>query len=183
MTAPPGETRRLTPLALAMGAALVALPAAWPSLVQAQEHPEHPKKGAAGKEHPEHPEHPKEKAKAATFTTADMSRGIRQFVEKDADLHGGKFIVWDDVKKQPLVLELTKVHEERLSQIGNDTAFVCADFTAADGTVYDLDFFMRGPDGEHLTVTDIAIHKEVGKPRYGWQEKDGLWVRVPAPKS
>lgn len=169
---------------------LVAIPALalllQPACGVAQEHPEHPKAEHPKAEHPkkggaEHPaEHPAAAAKAPAFTTADMSRAIRREVEADARLKGGKFLVWDPVAKKPLALELERVHDERLSQISADTAFVCADFKAGDGTTYDLDFFMTGPDGDHLKVSEIAIHKEAGKPRYGWEQtKTGTWVRKP----
>ena len=152
-----------------------------PALAAAQEHPEHPKN--TGAEHPkkgaEHPEHPAQAAKAPAFTTADMSRAIRREVEADAKLKGGKFLVWDPVAGAPLALDLEKVHDDRLSQIGPDTAFVCADFKAAGGKTYDLDFFMTGPDGDHLKVSEITIHKEDGKPRYNWAEKNGIWTRKP----
>ncbi len=29
-----------------------------------------------------------------------------------------------------------------------------------------------------LTVSEIAVHKENGKPRYGWEEKGGVWMKV-----
>lgn len=171
------------PIRLALAAIPLLALAFQPACAVAQEHPEHPKAGA---EHPkkggaEHPaEHPAAAAKAPAFTTADMSRAIRGEVEADARLKGGKFLVWDPVARKPLALELERVHDERLSQIAADTAFVCADFKASDGTTYDLDFFMTGPDGDHLKVSEIAIHKEAGKPRYGWEQtKTGTWVRKP----
>ena len=142
----------------------------------AQEHPEHPKKPAAGKASKQ--EHPKEGPKV-TFTVDDMAAAIQDYVKRDSELKGGYFLVYDSTANAPLALKLDKVHRERLSQISDDVVFVCADFTDTTGKTYDLDIFMKGPDKDHLTVTDVSIHKEAGSPRYTWQEKDGRWTKKP----
>ena len=67
---------------------------------------------------------------------------------------------------------------DRLTGIGNDTYFACADFQASNGKVYDLDIFMNGETTDDLAVTEISVHKEEGAERYGWREEDGVWVQV-----
>ena len=67
---------------------------------------------------------------------------------------------------------------DRLTGIGNDTYFACADFKASNGKVYDLDIFMNGKKANALDVTEIIIHKEDGAPRYGWREKGGIWIKI-----
>ena len=67
---------------------------------------------------------------------------------------------------------------DRLTGIGNDTFFACADFQASNGKIYDLDIFMHGKSANHLKVTEIIVHKEGGVARYGWREEKGHWVRV-----
>ena len=81
-------------------------------------------------------------------------------------------------KSEVLQLELLKIHKERLASIGNDTYFACADFQASNGKVYDLDIFMSGKSADGLVVTEIIVHKEEGVQRYGWLEKDGVWVKT-----
>ena len=46
-----------------------------------------------------------------------------------------------------------------------------------NGTTVDVDFFLK-KEGDGLAVTDTTVHKVNGKARYGYQEKDGVWVRV-----
>lgn len=132
-------------------------------------------------EHPaEHPqEHPAE-AKASALTKEELAEAISSYVEQDAALKGGFFLVYDTVARKPLALTLKKVHTDRLSLIGDQVYFACADFETPAGRVYDLDIFMRGPDREHLEVTEVAVHKEAGAERYTWLEKDGVWKKVPA---
>lgn len=140
-------------------------------LFAAQEHP---------KEHPrEHPkEHPtgKEKPRVSMQELADA---ITAYVKKDATLKGGFFLVYDTVDKKALVLTLDKVHHDKLARVSEGNYFVCADFKATDGTVYDLDVFMKGANAKTLDTTEITVHKLNGKERYGWVEKDGVWTKKP----
>ena len=73
---------------------------------------------------------------------------------------------------------MSKIHKERLSNIGNDTYFACADFQASNGKVYDLDVFMMGKSQDDLIVTEINVHKENGVARYGWQNQSGIWIKI-----
>ena len=136
--------------------------------VYGQEHPtEHPTNTAASAEHP---------TTAAKLDKASMAKSIEHFVKHDSALKGGAFLVLDDKTGQPLSLKLDKVHKERLSSIGNDTYFACADFKTAKGKIYDIDIFMMGKSADDLKVTEIMVHKENGKARYTWAEKKGVWM-------
>ena len=135
------------------------------SYIYAGEHPEHP----------DHPEHPTKKAPAVDAQA--LGKAVAEFIANDAELKGGKFLVFDKSVSEVLQLDLLKIHMDRLTGIGNDTYFACADFQASNGKVYDLDIFMNGKSADKLTVTEIIVHKEEGVQRYGWHEKDGVWVK------
>ncbi len=154
--------------------AVVLLATAW--CLYAAEHPkgaEHPKEPAKAAEHPS--EHPKA-AKPTALSKEDLAKEIKAYVKKDAALKGGYFLVYDKGAKKPLVLTLAKVHKERLSTVGKDTYFACADFKTPEGEIYDLDIFMKGPGkGGRLKVTRVMVHKEAGKERYNWYEEGGIW--------
>ena len=150
------------PLSLAIALTCLAFFSNW---ALAQEKKEHPK---------EHPEHPKSERKVSTD---EIDKAIREHIEKTAKASGGKFPVKDDVLKKNWELELVKVHKDRLQALADGTYFACVDFKAADGTMVDVDFFLKkGEDG--LAVTDTTVHKINGKARYNYEEKDGVWVRV-----
>ena len=106
----------------------------------------------------------------------NLVRAIESFVKADIYLRGA-FLVIDPSTSEVLKLSLDKVHKERLSHIGEDVYFACADFNADNGKVYDLDIFLQGTNTDNLTVTEISVHKEDGKSRYGWQEENGIWVK------
>jgi len=131
-------------------------------------------------EHPEHPTKVKKenltRAEVSAVTVDQMSAAITAYISTDSELKGGFFLCYDASAKKPLQLTLDKVHQERLSQVGDNLFFACSDFKSSGGKVYDLDFFMESKDGQ-LAVTEIMIHKEDGKPRYSWVEKDGVWNR------
>jgi len=134
-----------------------------------------PARGQEKKEHPkEHPEHPKSEKKVST---EDIDKSIREHIEKTAKASGGKFPVRDGVEKKTWELDLVKVHKDRLQALADGTYFACVDFKAADGTMVDVDFFLK-KDGGALAVTDTTVHKINGKARYSYEEKDGVWVRV-----
>ena len=127
-------------------------------------------------EHPEHPEHPSKKT--SSVSAQAVGKAVAEFIASDAKLKGGKFMVYDGSAKEVLQLDLLKIHMDRLTGLGNDTYFACADFQASNGKVYDLDIFMKGQSADNLDVTEIIVHKEDGVQRYGWREKKGIWVKI-----
>ena len=130
-------------------------------------------------EHPDHPEHPEHPSKEATPVTVQaVGKAVAEFIASDAKLKGGKFLVFDGKASEVLQLDLLKIHMDRLTGLGNDIYFACADFQASNGKIYDLDIFMNGKSADELDVTEIIIHKEASVERYGWQEKDGVWVKT-----
>lgn len=135
--------------------------------IYAQEHPS---------EHPTKAKKVASETKVSTVTVDQMAAAITAYISTDSELKGGFFLCYDASAKKPLQLTLDKVHKERLSQVGENLFFACSDFKSASGKMYDLDFFMESKDGQ-LAVTEIMIHKEDGKPRYSWLEKDGVWTR------
>ncbi|MDK1031230.1 MAG: hypothetical protein QGD94_04425 [Planctomycetia bacterium] len=144
---------------------------------RSSEHPsEHPEKG--DKEHPEKgdKEHPEGGAKSS-LTKEELAQAIEAYVKKQAEGTGGAFEVMDAKADELLKLTLLKVHEERLSKVGKDRYFACADFKADNGKTYDLDVFMTGTDTDDLKFSAYMVHKEEGEARYTWHEKGGVWVR------
>ena len=116
------------------------------------------------------------KVQGEKITLQNLARAIESFVEADIILRGA-FLVIDPNTDEVLKLNLEKVHKERLSHVGDDVYFACADFNADNGKVYDLDIFLHGKNTDNLTVTEISVHKEDGNARYGWLEQDGVWVK------
>ncbi|HEY3202312.1 MAG TPA: hypothetical protein VGL03_01510 [Thermoanaerobaculia bacterium] len=136
---------------------------------------------AAQEKQPEHPkkEHPTDK-KQAGLGKADLAAGIRTWVDKEAAANGGWLKVDDPVQHKTLQLKLEKVHDDRLSQVGPNTYFACADFVEKDGTKYDIDVFMQGKSKDDLKETEVSVHKVNGKERYTWFEENGTWKKKPA---
>jgi hypothetical protein len=158
-------------LITAVAIALFFTPAA---LVFAQEHPEHPKKS---KEHPkEGAERPKKGAAEKQVSTADISDGIKKNIDAESKKSSdGKFHV--NYEGQDLALDLIKVHDDRLSDLGGGKYFACVDMKGADGKTYDIDFFLTGQPGS-MQVTETSVHKIDGKPLYNWKEENGKWHKV-----
>ncbi len=140
--------------------------------VYAQEHPtEHPTATDASAEHP---------TTATRIDKTILAASIEHFVMHDSAIKGGSFLVMDDRTGKALNLRLEKVHQERLSNVGNDTYFACADFRSTTGKTYDLDIFMTGQTADDLKVTEITVHKENGQERYTWSETRGVWKKKAA---
>jgi hypothetical protein len=139
------------------------------TLVFSQEHPEHPKKTA---------EHPKQGGAEKRVSTADISTGIKSNIAaKSKESPDGKFHVTHE--GQDLSLDLTKVHDDRLQDLGGGKYFACVDMKGTDGKTYDIDFFLTGQPGK-MSVTDTSVHKIDGKPLYNWKEENGKWQKMPA---
>jgi len=126
------------------------------------------------KEH-EHPaEHP-ESATRAGLTKDELADAIEVYVKKESTVQDGYFLAFDEKADEQLKLTLDKVHRKRLSKVGEDLYFACADFMTPEGKVYDLDVFMRGTNKDNLSFSEFTIHKEAGKERYTWYEEGGVW--------
>src|SRR6266508_2735449 len=143
-------------------ATVIALSFTSAALVLSQEHPEHPKQGAETKQ----------------VSTADISAGIKKNIDaKSKKSPDGKFHV--KYEGQDLALDLIKVHDDRLSDLGSGKYFACVDMKATDGKTYDIDFFLTGQTAK-MKVTETSVHKIDGKPLYDWKEESGKWHKVPA---
>ena len=133
------------------------------TLVWAEERPQ---------EHPqEHPGDQKSKVSKET-----LAKAITDYVERDTELKGGFFLVYDPQVRKALTLTLDRVHDDRLSSVKEGLHFACADFKSRDAHLYDLDFFMRESEAG-LQVSEITIHKADGIARYTWKEEQGVWKR------
>jgi len=140
----------------------------------AQEHPEHPKK----KEEAKTGEHLKKAEDQKAVSTEEISAGIKKHIQSEREKSGDKrFHV--DYEGKDLALDLVKVHDDRLSGLGEGKYFACVDMNATDGTTYDIDFFMSGKPGD-MKVTESSVHKVNGKALYNWKEEGGVWKKVPA---
>ena len=137
----------------------LSLPAAIP-----QEHPkqEHPKQ-----------EHPS----AKPVSTATLEKAIKDQIAEKAKSNGGKFAVKDDVLNKTWQLDLVKVHTDKLTQLDENTYFACVDFKADDGTLVDVDFYLKNDKGK-LALSDTTVHKINGKARYNYEKKGNYWERV-----
>jgi hypothetical protein len=143
----------------------------------AQEHPEHPTKKEETKKG-QNPEHPKKGSEEKKVTKSEISTGIKKHISSESkNSSDKKFHVNYDGKD--LALDLVKVHDDRLSSLGEDTYFACVDMKATDGTIYDIDFFMSGRPGA-MKITETSVHKVNGKPLYNWKEENGVWKKVSA---
>ena len=140
------------------------------TLLFSQEHPEHPTKGGA--------EHAKKGGTEKQVSTADISAGIKQNIEAETKKGSdSKFHVKHE--GQDLALDLIRVHDDRLQDLGGGKYFACVDMKGTDGKTYDIDFFLTGQPGK-MKVTETSVHKIDGKPLYNWKEENGKWNKVPA---
>jgi hypothetical protein len=141
----------------------------------AQEHPEHPTKK---KEDTTKAGNPKKGSEEKKVTKSEISTGIKEHItSENKNSSDKKFHV--NYEGKDLALDLVKVHDDRLSSLGEGKYFACVDMKATDGTTYDIDFFMSGKPGD-MKVTETSVHKVNGKPLYNWKEEDGVWKKVSA---
>jgi len=158
-------------------AAAVALVFAPIGPASAQEHPEHPKK-TEEKKTGEQTEHPKKGGEEKKVTKAEISAGIRKHIA-DETKKSGDHKMHLTFEGEDLALDLVKVHDDRLSNLGDGKYFACVDMKATNAKTYDIDFFLSGKPGE-MKVTDTSVHKIDGKPLYNWKEENGVWKKVSA---
>jgi hypothetical protein len=148
-------------------------------LVRAQEHPEHPQQSQLQQMPqitPRTQQNSMQTRQTRQVGKADISAGIKKQIASDTKKSSDKkFHV--KYRGKDLALDLIKVHDDRLSNLGGGKYFACVDMKAADGTIYDIDFFMAGQPGS-MKVTEASVHKVNGKPLYNWREQNGVWKKV-----
>jgi len=109
-------------------------------------------------------------------SNADISAGIKSHISYERRRAADrKFHI--TYRSKNLALDLVRGHDDRLANVGGGKYFACVDMKAADGTIYDIDFFMAGQPGS-MTVTETSVHKINGKPLYNWKEQGGVWKKV-----
>src|SRR4029077_15163693 len=82
----------------------------------------------------EHPEHPKAGGAKKQVSTADISAGIKKHITTDTNKSYGKCHV--KYESQDLALDLVKVHDDRLQDLGDGKYFACVDMKGTDGKTY-----------------------------------------------
>jgi hypothetical protein len=147
--------------------------------VLAQEHPEHPRQQLQQLPQTTTTTRPsRSEFQTRAVTKADISVGIKRQIASDIKKSNDKkFHV--NYGGKDLALDLIKIHDDRLSNLGGGKYFACVDMKATDGRIYDIDFFMAGGPGR-MKVTETTVHKINGEPLYNWKEENGVWKRVRA---
>src|SRR5262249_33451645 len=116
-------------------------------------------------------------------TTENSQNATQSLIVSDAEIFGGvrKYIYTYAQKSadkkfhvrsggKDVTLDLVKIHDDQRSHLGGNKYFVCVDMKAANGTIYDIDFFLAIHPGV-LSVTETSVHKINGKPLYNWKEQ------------
>ena len=107
----------------------------------------------------------------------EIFAGIKKYIYTHAQKSAGKkFHVQSGGKD--VALDLITIHDDRLSDLGGNKHFVCVDMKAANGAIYDIDFFIAVRSGT-LSVIETSVHKINGKPLYNWKEENGISKKVP----
>ena len=106
----------------------------------------------------------------------EVFAGVKKYIythaQKSADK---KFHV--QLGGKDVALDLITIHGDRLSDLGDNKHVVCVDMKAANGAIYDVDFFITVRSGT-LSVTEASVHKINGKPLYNWKEEGGIFKKV-----
>jgi len=126
-------------------------------------------------EHPGRPQQPQLKESPQTTTRtpqsdaqplvvsdAEVFAGVKKYIQAHAQKSADKkFHVQSGGKD--VALDLITIHNDRLSDLGGNRHSVCVDMKAANGAIYDIDFFIIVRSGT-LSVTEATVHKINGKP-------------------
>jgi hypothetical protein len=105
----------------------------------------------------------------------DISAGIKKHIATETKKASDRKFHAKHQGKD-LALDLVRVHDDRLSDLGGGKYFACVDMKATDGKTYDIDFFLTGQPGS-MKVTETSVHKVNGKPLYNWKEEGGIWKK------
>ncbi len=106
-------------------------------------------------------------------TPPELRGAIADYV-KTQEKNQGAFLIIDERTNEPRRLEFVRVHE-RVGKTGN-YYYSCTDMKdVKTGDLLDLDFDIDDHEGK-LDVAAVRIHKDNGKARYTYDDKDN---RIP----
>ena len=119
---------------------------------------------------------PQSAAQPLVVSEAEVVAGVKKYIYAHAQKSPDKkFHVQFGGKD--VALDLITIHGDRLSDLGENKHVVCVDMKAANGAIYDIDFFITVYSGT-LSVTEASVHKVNGKPLYDWKEEGGIFKKV-----
>jgi len=134
------------------------------------EHPgkpvEQPKAEHPGKPVERPAEHP-----GRPITAEVVKKSIQDYVEAQAKMNRGVFLVNDDKLNKAWRLKMVKIHDpvRMFEREGKTIYFACVDFESADSKdILDIDLWMV-PQKDKLEVIEIRVHKVNGVPRYTFE--------------
>ncbi len=88
---------------------------------------------------------------------------VRDAIQAHVDAAGRTLEVEDPTQDAVVTLTFDHVHE-RVKDTSGGRRLACVDFEAADGRVYDVDYYVRaGRDGGPPVVEDVVLHKVEGE--------------------
>ena len=95
---------------------------------------------------------------------ATSDEAVRSAIQAHIDAAGRTLEVEDPTRDRAAVtLAFDHVHE-RVKDTSGGRRLACVDFEAADGTVYDVDYYVRASDGGgEPVVEDVVLHKVEGE--------------------
>lgn len=101
--------------------------------------------------------------RAAQTATAPPDASVRSAIEAHIDAAGRTLRV-EDPAGQGGVVELVFDHvHDGVKDTGGGRQLACVDFHARDGTLYDVDYYVRGSaDGEPV-VDEVVVHEVDGE--------------------
>ncbi len=112
----------------------------------------------------------------------DAAKTVRAFVAGEEKMKYGHFMVWDKADDKALILRLERVEGKTLKDLADQRLLVTAEFRAASGGRYLLDFVLDGTTPSGLSVEGITVYRKLGQaPRYQWKEDNGLWQKSAKP--
>jgi hypothetical protein len=109
-------------------------------------------------------ENPQGAIEPLVVSNAEIFAGVKKYISAHAQKSADKKFHIQSGGKD-VALDLIAVHDDRLSDLGGNKHSLCVDMKAANGAIYDIDFFIIVRSGT-LSVTDASVHKINGKPLY-----------------
>ena len=103
----------------------------------------------------------------------DVAAAVQGFLDVEILHNEGLCRINDPVENVTLDLRLKEIYDGKLMKVRSGVYVTCATFEAADGTTYDVDFFVKGTTPRNLKVFDASIHAKSGLQRYAWVNDKG----------
>jgi hypothetical protein len=104
-----------------------------------------------------------------------VESAVDRYIEIGSKLNGGHFVMFDKMAQQAVAMDTQTLSQREILPASPELHAVCMEMVGLDGTVYDVDFFVKTQTRGREELENIEVHAVNGQARYNWIQNGAIW--------